>query len=64
MEQVIDAIDILGFKEKIGSGRIERYGQEFIYYPTMFFADQIHELAFKFYSESSNFDFGNFGDDI
>lgn len=54
MEFVIDAFDILGFKEKIGSGKIEKYGQEFIYYPTTAFSDQIKELAFKFYGDSGS----------
>lgn len=53
MELVMEALDILGFKEKIGSGRIERYGQEFTYYPTALFGEQINEMSLKFYSENS-----------
>jgi len=54
MELVIEAFDILGFKEKIGSGRIEKFGQEFIYYPTTAFSDEIKELAFKFFNDNGN----------
>lgn len=53
VELVMEALDILGFKEKIGSGRIERYGQEFIYYPTALFGERIREMSLKFYSENS-----------
>jgi len=54
MDLVIEAFDILGFKEKIGSGRIERHGQEFTYYPTASFGDQIRELGLKFFSENNS----------
>lgn len=54
MELIIEAFDILGFKEKMGSGRIEKYGQEFTYYPTTIFGEQLRELAFKFYNENNN----------
>ncbi len=50
MEMVFEALDILGFKEKIGSGRIERYGQEFVYYPGADFDGRLKELSFKFLS--------------
>lgn len=50
MALLFDAMDILGFREKIGSGRIERLGQEFIYYPTAVFSDQLREMGFKFFS--------------
>lgn len=54
MAVIMDALAGLGFKEKIGSGRIERLGQEFDYYPTALFADRLKELSFKFYTEEQS----------
>jgi sporulation-control protein len=51
---VIEALDILGFKEKIGSGRIEKYGQVFTYYPTTVFSDRIKEIAVRFFTENKD----------
>lgn len=53
MALVFDALAALDFKEKIGSGKIERLGQEFEYYPTTLFAEQLKELEFKFYAEDN-----------
>lgn len=55
MALVFDALQTLGFKEKIGSGKIERYGQEFEFYPPEHFSDQLRELELKFYSQGDDF---------
>ncbi|KAF1085438.1 Sporulation-control protein spo0M [Sporotomaculum syntrophicum] len=49
MALILDALAVLGLREKIGSGRIGRYGQEFNYYPTTLYADSLKELEVKFY---------------
>lgn len=54
MAVILEAMDNLGFREKIGSGKIGKHGQEFEYYPTKVFAEQLKELEFKFYSEDRN----------
>lgn len=55
MALVFDALEALGFKEKIGSGKIGRLGQEFEFYPTTLFAEPLKELELKFYSENNRF---------
>ncbi|AQS60001.1 sporulation protein [Desulforamulus ferrireducens] len=54
MELVFDALQFLGFKEKIGSGKIGQYGQEFMYYPSGQFAEQLKEMEFKFFIDSND----------
>lgn len=54
MALVMDALSALGFKEKIGTGRIGQYGQEFIYYPTALFADELKEVEVKFYFDEQD----------
>lgn len=53
MALVFDALQTLGFKEKIGSGKIEQYGQEFEYYPSSQFSDQLKELKLKFFIDQN-----------
>lgn len=55
MALVFDALQALGFKEKIGSGKIEQYGQEFEFYPTGQFAEQLKELELKFFIDQNDF---------
>lgn len=54
MALIMDALDALGFREKIGSGKIEKYGQEFDYYPTTLFEDKLKEIDVKFFREGQN----------
>lgn len=51
MALILEAMEILGLKEKFDSGKIGRYGQELNYYPTTTFAEQLRELGFKFYCQ-------------
>ncbi|GBF33503.1 sporulation-control protein [Desulfocucumis palustris] len=54
MALIMDALSALGFREKIGSGKIEKYGQEFDYYPTGLFEDKLKGLGVKFFREEQN----------
>ncbi|GAB6179874.1 hypothetical protein JCM14036_11930 [Desulfotomaculum defluvii] len=54
MALVFDGLHALGFKEKIGSGKIEQYGQEFDYYPSGQFAEQLKELELKFFIDQNS----------
>ncbi|ABO48966.1 SpoOM family protein [Desulforamulus reducens MI-1] len=51
MQLVFDAFKNLGFKDKIGSGKIEQYGQQFEFIPGSLFNEQLKELELKFYSD-------------
>ncbi|MCL5289475.1 MAG: sporulation protein [Bacillota bacterium] len=53
MALVFEALTSLGFKEKIGSGKIEQYGQEFEYYPNGQFTEQLKELELKFFIDQN-----------
>ncbi|MEG6520512.1 sporulation protein [Desulfotomaculum sp. 1211_IL3151] len=55
MQMVFDALQILNFKEKIGSGKITESGQEFEFYPGPQFAEQLKEIRLKFYVGQNEF---------
>lgn len=55
MQMVFDALQILNFKEKIGSGKITEFGQEFEFYPGPQFAEQLKEIKLKFYIGENEF---------
>lgn len=54
MELILSALEQLGFKEKIGSGKIGRYGQEFDYYPTTLYEDRLKEMDVKFFRDEQS----------
>lgn len=54
MQLVFDALQGLGFREKIGSGKVDKYGQRFAFYPSTNFAEQLREMDMKFFAEGGN----------
>ncbi|SHE30683.1 sporulation-control protein [Desulforamulus putei DSM 12395] len=54
MTMVFNALEALGFKEKIGSGKIGKLGQQFEFYPSTLFAEQLQELELNFYLENNS----------
>ena len=54
MEFIFDALQGLGFREKIGSGKIDKFGQEFEFYPSTQFAEQLRELELKFFADGDS----------
>lgn len=53
MQLIFDALQYMGFREKIGSGKIERQGQEFEFYPSEQLSEQLRELELKFYNQGN-----------
>ena len=51
MSLVFSALQILGFKEKISSGKVGQYGQEFEFYPSEQFFEQLREVKLKFHTQ-------------
>ncbi|RFU65167.1 sporulation protein [Peribacillus glennii] len=52
LQTMFNALDRLGFREKSTSGRIDSYGQEFVFFPAQSFTGQIHELEMRFANEA------------
>ncbi|MGG3887472.1 sporulation protein [Metabacillus fastidiosus] len=48
IHSIFNAFSQLGFREKATSGKLDTYGQEFEFFPTQLFADQINELEIRF----------------
>lgn len=45
---VFEALERLGFRQKPTSGKLDRYGQEFSFFPMNHFAQEIHEIEMRF----------------
>lgn len=45
---VFNALGRLGLREKATSGKLDRYGQEFAFFPTQAFSDEVNEVEFRF----------------
>jgi len=45
---IFNALGRLGLREKEDSGKLDRYGQEFAFFPTQAFSDEVNEVEFRF----------------
>ncbi|RXT03871.1 sporulation protein [Ammoniphilus sp. CFH 90114] len=45
-QQLVEALGLLGFREKMDSGKFDGYSQEFEFFPTTYFKSQLSELEF------------------
>ncbi|MCP3764118.1 sporulation protein [Domibacillus sp. A3M-37] len=53
LQNVFNALEHSGFREKATSGKIDAFGQEFEFFPTKAFTGQINELELRFANEDS-----------
>ncbi|KAA9022508.1 sporulation protein [Niallia endozanthoxylica] len=53
IQVIFQAMDILGFREKHTSGKVDQYGQEFAFFPTQVFGGQVNEVELRFAYEES-----------
>ncbi|GAB6157265.1 hypothetical protein JCM39194_04650 [Desulfotomaculum varum] len=54
MSLVLNSLETMGFKDKIGSGKIDKLGQQFAFYPSTLFSEQLQELQLYFYVDNSS----------
>ncbi|TSI09740.1 sporulation protein [Lysinibacillus sp. BW-2-10] len=50
---LFESLGNLGFKEKPSSGKVDRHGQEFAFFPTQLFTGQVNEVELRFACEPS-----------
>ncbi|CCO07303.1 sporulation protein [Desulforamulus hydrothermalis] len=53
MSLVLNSLEAMGFKDKVGSGKIDKLGQQFAFYPSTLFSEQLQELQLYFYVENN-----------
>lgn len=53
VQSIFQVMSQLGFRETSTSGKIDRYGQEFSFFPTQQFMGQVNEVEMRFANEDS-----------
>lgn len=53
MQPIFQAMADLGFREKHTSGKLDKYGQEFSFFPTGLFAGQVNEVELRLANEET-----------
>ncbi|WP_042349225.1 sporulation protein [Bacillus massiliigorillae] len=54
MDTIFRALNLLGFREKVTSGKLDAYGQEFAFFPTTSFTGQVSEIELRFATEAND----------
>lgn len=51
VQSIFQALGSLGFREKANSGELDKYGQEFAFFPAELFSKQVNEVELRFACE-------------